>query len=308
MSSIDWRVHTTLLFVQTTFGLFHVTAKIVLGTLPPLALAGIRVICATPLLLLMAWMMDRTLPRWRDLPFLAMLGLFGVFGNQLMFIIGLQRTRAVDASILMTSIPVFAVAIGGLAGVERMATGKWLGVLLAVSGALVMLDPLGFSVSRDNIIGNILVLANCASFATFLVLQKPLLRRLPPLTVVAWSFFFGGLGIVAVSTTTLLEVRVESISSVVLAALAFIVLVPTALNYALNAWSIRRSSPSLVATYTTLQPLTGSCAAYFLLGERLYWRELIGFVLIVGGLVLVSHLRSLEVAPSALPGPAVSRE
>ena len=52
---------------------------------------------------------------------LALLGFLGVFANQLLFIHGLEHTTATNASILMPSIPVFAVG-GGVrcCGIERV--------------------------------------------------------------------------------------------------------------------------------------------------------------------------------------------
>ena len=112
----ELRVHLTLLLVQTAFGGFHVVAKAVLAHLPPLALAGLRVGLATPLLVLLAWRHDRVLPGRRDLPLLVLLGGLGVFANQILFINGLRFTTAINASILMPSLPVFAAAAAALLG------------------------------------------------------------------------------------------------------------------------------------------------------------------------------------------------
>ncbi len=78
--------------------------KLLLEHMPPLALASLRVAGATPLLLLLAWFLERRLPPLRELPVLALLGLLGVTANQLFFIVGLQHTTATNAAILMPSI------------------------------------------------------------------------------------------------------------------------------------------------------------------------------------------------------------
>ena len=285
----DWRVHLVLLFVQVAFGGFHVIGKAVLSHLDPLAVAGIRVIGATPLLFLMAWWLERALPTLRDLPTLAVLGLLGVFLNQILFIIGLQYTTATNAGILMPSIPVFTAAIAALFGVERLDKGQAVGIALAVAGAMVMLNPFGFAMTRSTMFGNLLIILNCLSYAGYLVLQRPILRRLPPLTVTAWSFLFGGLGVVAVSFSSLLNLSITAVPALVWWGLLYIVLIPTALNYALNTWAVGRSSPSLAAAYIPLQPVAAGLLAALFLGESAGWREAMGFVLIVAGLFLVSR-------------------
>jgi drug/metabolite transporter (DMT)-like permease len=283
-----FRVHAGLLFVQLTFGAFPVVGKGVLTTLHPLALAGLRVIFATPLLLAVAWRVERVRPRRGDLPMLALLGLLGVFGNQVLYILGLARTTAGNAGILMPSIPVFALAVAALSGVERLSWRRAGGVGLAVAGALVMLDPANLSLGGGSTLGNALILANCLSYAAFLVLQRPILRQLPPLTVVAWAYVFGSVGVLAVGAPRLAATPWTAVPAAVWAGVAFIVLIPTAVNYAINSWAIRRSSPALVATYSLLQPVLAAGLGVAFLSEGVGARELAGFALIVAGLAGVS--------------------
>jgi len=292
--SIDSRVHLFLLAVQLSFAGFHVAGKLIFRQLTPLTLAGLRVACATPLLLWFAWHHDRVLPRRRDLPVLALLGLLGVGLNQTLFVLGLQRTTATSASILMPSIPVFAVAIGAISGIERIGWRRLLGIVLAVAGAIIMLDPTRFSLSETHTIGNLLVLTNCLSYAGFLVLQRPVVRRLPWRTVIAWSFLFGSLGILTVSWHDLASLDLGTLRPETWWLLAYVVLIPTVFAYATNTWAVHRSTPTLVAVYITLQPLATAALAKAVLGEPLGLRQILGFLLIGAGLVRVSTAISHE--------------
>lgn len=291
IAGAGWPVHTALLAVQVIFAGFHVVAKILLEVLDPLALAGLRVGLATPLLMAIAWGVDRTIPRWRDLPTLALLGFLGVFANQLLFIVGLGYTTATNAAILMPSIPVFAVAVGAVLKIEKIGRRRIAGIALSALGALVMVNPLSFSLAGGALLGNGLILANCLFFAAFLVLQRPILRRLPWRTVIAGTFFFGTLGVLAVAWPRLAAVDVAALPASVGWGLAFIVLFPTVLTYSLNTWAVRRSSASLTAAYTTLQPVAAAGLAAIFLAERPGWLEAAGFLLIVGGLWVVSRRR-----------------
>ncbi|NOZ78080.1 MAG: DMT family transporter [Acidobacteria bacterium] len=283
-----WRVHAGLLFVQLNFGAFHVSAKAVLAHMHPLTVAGLRVLVATPILLLLAWRHDRLIPSRRDLPWLALLGLLGVFANQLLFIFGLRWTTATNAAILMPSIPVFAAAIAIVGGIERANPRKLAGIVLAVAGALVMLDPGRIELGSRTLAGNAMILANCLSYATFLVVMRRLLHRLPVTTVIAWAFLFGGLGVTAVSASHLAAIPFASVPAFVWILMAYIVLVPTALNYLINTWALARSTPTLVAAYTTLQPLAAGILAAIFLGERAGWPQVTGALLIAAGLWQVS--------------------
>ncbi len=291
LAATPLRVHAALVFVSITFGLMHVVAKDVLRSLEPLQLAGLRVLGATPLLLWMAWRHDRIVPSKRELPILALLGLLGVLLNQVLFIVGLDFTTASNAAILMPSIPVFAIAVGALLKIERIGLRRLTGVLLTVAGCLALLDPGRFTAARETAVGNLLILLNCLSYAAFLVIQRPILQRLPWRTVIAWSFLFGSGGILAVGAGRLAALEPATVPAVAWLELGFIVLFPTFLGYALSTWAVRRSSPSLVAIYTTVQPLVAAVAAVAFLGESPGLPEAIGFVLISAGVVIAGRTR-----------------
>jgi drug/metabolite transporter (DMT)-like permease len=282
-------VHAALILVQVIFGGFHVVAKAVLGEIPPLALAGLRVILATPLLVLVAWRHDGVLPERRDVPLLVALGLLGVTANQLFFITGLEHTTAINASILMPSMPVFTVAAAALLGIERVGARRLLGIALSVAGALVLVNPFRFSGGRGAALGNLLILINCLSYSLFLVFQRPLLERLPWRTVIAGSFVFGGAGVLVASAPALAALDFGAVSTPAWLGVLYIALLSTAFAYSVATWAVRRSSPALVSAYTTLQPLATAALAATLLGERFGWAEGLGFVLIVAGLWQVSQ-------------------
>ncbi|HTG37115.1 MAG TPA: DMT family transporter [Thermoanaerobaculia bacterium] len=283
-----WRVHLTLILVQAAFGGFHVVAKAVLADLAPLALAAIRVGLATPILMALAWRRDRFIPARRDLPMLALLGGLGVFANQALFITGLKFTTATNASILMTSIPVFAIAAAAVMGVERITLNRLAGIILSVVGALVLVNPFRFSTGHAAALGNSLILVNGLCYALFLVLQRPILTRVPWRTVIAASFFFGAVGILPIAIPALAALDPSKVGTGAWLGVAYIIIFPTVFAYAASTWAVRRSSPALVAAYSTLQPLVASALAAAFLGEQFGWEEGIGFALIAAGLWLVS--------------------
>jgi drug/metabolite transporter (DMT)-like permease len=280
-------VIATLVVVQVLFGGFPVAGKAVLAEVEPLALAALRVLGATPLLLWIAWQRDRRLPARRDLPLLALLGLLGVAANQVLFVLGLERTTATNAAILMVSIPIFTVVVAALLRVERPGPRRLAGVALAVLGALVLLRPWALTAARGVAVGNALILVNCLSYAAFLVLQRPLLARMPWRTVIAWSFLFGAVAVLAVAGPALLALEPAAVSPGTWLAIGYIVLFPTFVTYLLSTWAVARSSPATVAASTTLQPLVAAVLAVPLLGESLGWPEGVGFALIGSGLFFV---------------------
>jgi uncharacterized membrane protein len=131
-----------LLLVQSFFGSLPVIAKVVLPVLPPMSLVGFRV--GITALVLFAfqlhrgrlWLRDRS-----DYLRLAVLSLFGVVFNQLLFIGGLSRTKASNTSLLAVTIPIFTLIVAAIAGSERIARTKIIGIALAAAGIILLIDP-----------------------------------------------------------------------------------------------------------------------------------------------------------------------
>jgi drug/metabolite transporter (DMT)-like permease len=126
-----------------------------------------------------------------------------------------------------------------------------------------------------------------------------LFARIPWRTLIAWSFLFGSLGTLAVSAPALVATPWRALAPATWAAVVYIGLLPTAFNFALNTWAVRRSSPALVAAFTTLQPVLTTGLAALLLGERLRLHQGLGFLLIVAGLVVVSRRSAPRGDPAA---------
>lgn len=281
-------VHAVLFAVQLAFAGFAVVGKLVFPQVEPLAVAGVRVLVAAPALLIFAWRHDRFLPRWRDLPVLALFGLLGICLNQVLFLLGLERTLATNAAILMPSIPVFTVAIAALAGLENIGRRRLLGIALAVLGALVVLDIGSFRFASRESVGILLILGNCLFYAIYLAFQRPLLERFPWRSFIAWSFLTAVPPTLLISGPALAATSWHGISGAAWCGLVFIVLVATVFTYAANTWAVRRSSATLVGVYVTLQPLAAAAIARLALDEPLGSRQLAGFLLIAAGLWRVS--------------------
>jgi drug/metabolite transporter (DMT)-like permease len=289
-----------LVGAQILFGCFHVIGKAVLREVPPLALAGLRVLVAAPILTAMAWRHDHVIPARRELMTIGLLGLLGVFANQLLFILGLQRTTAISASILMLSVPVFAAAAGALLGIERLGWRRLTGTAVTVIGALVLLDPRRLSGGASALTGDALILGNGLCYALFIVLQRPVFTRLPWRTVIAWSFLLGGLPVLPLALPSLLRLDPSTLSLGALGGVAYVTLGATVGAYALSTWAVRRSSPSLVAAATTLQPVVAVALGSVVLGERLAVGQVIGFALIATGLSFVTARTRVEAEASAV--------
>ena len=185
---------------------------------------------------------------------LVLCAVFGVALNQLMFFQGLMRTSPIHASVIMLATPILVLVGSGVLLGERITLRKLNGVALGTAGALGIIfvrAPEGVSSS----LGDLFILINAASFAIYLVLVKPLMRKYTAITIMSWSFLIGALLIVPFGAGELTAVRWSALTGAQVSAMAFVVVLVTFVAYLLNTWALRHVEASVVGTFIYLQPI-----------------------------------------------------
>jgi drug/metabolite transporter (DMT)-like permease len=277
-------VHLALLAAQAGFAVFPVFGKLALTSLSPLVLAALRVTAACLLLEAYRRAKGDPAPARADRGILFLLALLGVSFNQMLFILGLALTTAVNTAVLTATIPVFTLAAAALLGRERLTPRAVAGLVLAFAGALVLLDIGHFDWSSQFVRGDLLLLANCLSYSFYLVLGRPVMARTPASTAVAAVFVYGAPVILLCAAPALSRFSPGNVTPVAWASLAAIVLVCSVIPYLLNSWALARTHASRVALYVFLQPLIGATASVAVLAEPLTARTLAAAGLIFAGL------------------------
>lgn len=208
--------------------------------------------------------------------------------NQVLFLEGVQRTTAIHANILITTIPAFTLAVALLLRRERASVAKVGGIVIAGSGAAYLALARGGSADGASLLGDSLIAVNALCYSAYLVLSKDLLRRYPPLTVVTWVFLIGALVIAPVGVPALMRVDGGEVTPRVLLVCAYIVVFPSFLTYLLSIWALKRTASSLVAMYVYIQPVVTAFLAPGILGERVTPRSGLAAAVIFVGLALAT--------------------
>jgi len=300
-------VHLLLFLVQILFASLAIVGKIVLLDFPAASIVLFRVVGAASVLLLANLIINR---RWvrdrRDLLLLAGLGFLGILLNQTLFLIGLSHTTAINATILVTTIPVFTVLYSVLSRREPASTLKFSGIAVAGMGALYLIGPDRLSLAPDLALGNLLIVVAMFCYALYLVHSKAMVLKYGPVTVSAYVMMFSAIGTLPLGLSGLATVDLAAIRPVTWMWVAYIVVFPTIVAYFLNIWALKRVSPNLVAVYIYLQPLfTAAVAPAVLAGERVTTRAAIAGAAIFLGLALVilgEHRQNRAVPVRTMPG------
>lgn len=263
------RAHGALLVVQVCFGLFPLFGTWSLRELSPWALACWRVGAGALLISALALALHGRAfwPARADLPRLVLCSVLGVAANQVLFLAGLERSSATHAGLVMCLIPAFTFLVAVLLRQERMQVRRALGVATALVAALgwyLWEEPV--EVGR-HVAGDLLMVANTLCYAFYLVLSRPLVRRMPPLVVLAWMYGVSALALPL--ALPFVELLPAGLSHRALASLAYVIVFPTFLAYLLNLYALARVRASTTAVYVYIQPLIAATSGALLLGERI---------------------------------------
>lgn len=262
----DWKAHLALFFVNTLYGASHILAKGVMPDfLTPSVFILFRVLGAT----LLFWLLKLVLPSQKierkDYLLLAVCGLFGVAINQLCFFHGLNLSSAINSGIIMTTNPILVIILAHFLNREKITVSKVAGILIGAAGA-ILLTLAGSSGKGDSLLGDLFLFVNALSYAIYLVIAKPLMKKYNPLTVITYVFTFG-LGFVALYPPTLTEVfhtNFEQIAVEIWVKIAYVVVGVTFLTYLLTMYGLKYLSPAVSSSYIYFQPVLVIFFAFFL--------------------------------------------
>jgi len=296
-------VNVALVCAQVGFGGFNVVGKYALDYVKPVVFAFYREVISGPLLLIIASIVERVIPEKRDWWRLALLGIV-LYLNQFCFIMGLKLTSsATQTAIIQQCIPVFTTTIALIIRLEKMSFLKVLGIISAAGGAVVMAGFDDLSLKNAHFVGILLLLGNTMCMSLYYICQKPVLKKYPPITVTGWAYMVGAIEM-GITSLAVNKPSAYTIPTEVFLPLGYAIVFATILSYMALTWANTYAPASMVAAYSSLQPLTAALLSFIFLGEVLVWREGLGALFITSGLGLVTYARIRENGSAGVNGDA----
>ncbi len=186
--------------------------------------------------------------------FAAMLGL--VF-NQCCYTIGLSITSPINASIVTTSMPIFAMVLSALILKEPITGKKALGVLMGCSGALILIITSAAATNSrvGDIRGDLLCLFAQFSFALYLSIFGPLIRRYSVFTINKWMFLFATVVILPFSWPSMAAIDFATVPTKTWIETGYVIFFGSYICYILTMIGQRALRPTVVSIYNYVQPV-----------------------------------------------------
>jgi len=268
------------LFTVTLWGSAFVGIRAAGASFSPGSLALARLVVSCVILGVVAARRRDPLPARRDL---AQIALYGVLWLALYSTTLNAAERIVDAgtaALLVNTGPIVVAILAGVFLREGFPRRLFAGIAIAFAGCALI----GFATTRtrsDAWLGILLLAIAVLAYSTAIVVQKPVLARVPSLQV---TF----LGVIAATIACLpfapsLASELPRASSGAIAWTIYLGAFPTAIGFATWAFALGRTRAGQLGTLTYLAPVVAVLLGWVMLGETPPWLALVGGALALAG-------------------------
>jgi len=274
------------------FALSFVATKTALKGFEPLLIALLRFTLAGGIL----WVVWRLRPvrepvTRRELGRLALVGFVSLTVYFSFENLGIARTSASQAAILIATIPIFVAVIGAFLPAERPTGRQWAGILLSFAGIVGLALAAG-GAGGGSLQGDLLVLAASASAGVYSILARRLLVSRSALFVTTWQNLFGALFMAPLALVEALVAGARRPTAQAAGAVLFLTVVCSILAYLMLNYAFRFLPASRVGVFINLTPVVAVASAYMILGERLTLAQGVAAVVVVAGVWLTNSGRN----------------
>jgi drug/metabolite transporter (DMT)-like permease len=288
----SWRVLLAFAIIYFVWGSTFLAIRVGVREVPPFLLAGLRFLIAG--IVLYAWMRAKgtqspALREWGAVLLLAVL--IFVFDYGLLFWAE-RRVPSGIAAVMMATIPVFmAISEILILRTQRLSARLAIGLLVGTGGVTVLVSRrLSFGEVPIDTTGACALIVAAISWS----LASALTRRLPlpaAKTMSSGAQMLSG-GVLLMLTAALLgEFRgfhVDTVSREAWLALAYLIVLGSIVAFTAYVWLLHYESPTRVGTYAYVNPVVAVLVGYFLGGEALGPRMIVGTVLVLVSVVVIT--------------------
>jgi len=218
------------------------------------------------------------------------LALLGTTANQTLFVFGINRTLAGNASLILATAPVFTAVLAAAFHQERNTRRTMAGVMLSVAGAglIVLGGTHEIGLGAGTFTGDLLLLAGAVVWSIYTVGSASLARRYGAIPLTAVTMWIGTAGLLVVAAPALRDQDWAGIRAASWGAVLYSGTCAIGAAYFLWAYCLRQIGSTRTVVYTNVTPLVALALAWATLGEVPTPLQLIGGASILAGSLVVT--------------------
>lgn len=291
-------VYVQLVLAVVMWGSTASAAKIVLTQIHPITTSLIRFSVMTLIMFIYLGLFKKfTWPKRSDLPAFFAMGFTGVFLHNVFFLAGVKFSTATNATLINAIYPGMTAIFLFFLYKEILQKVKVIGILLSLLGVVVVVakGSLAVILGLSFNLGDIFLLLTAITWPLYTIINRRLAGSYSPIVITAYSGLIGS--ILFLPTALILEpfpIRLTNISSAVLFNLIYITVFTGVLSYIWWNQGVIKLGSNRAAVFMNIVPLAGIIFAVFLLGEHIVVSQIVGGVLIIGGIILANLSRKKQ--------------
>src|SRR3990170_1972323 len=275
-----------------TFAAKGIFAKLLYGFgVDPVTLLALRFSIALPFFWAAVLFFPSPKVSWRDILYLVLSGLLGLYAAALADFYGLLYIDASLERVILYTYPAIVVIWAAVFFKEQLDRRKGLSLILTYAGLALVLK-ITSGVSRADATGAVLVLFSAVIYSLSYILTEFLSRRVSGVKIAAY-------GTTAATAAFLATWRGQSVPTEpeVWGLLLALSVVSTFVPVLTLALGIKRIGASRAALASFVGPVATALLAYFVLGETLDLVQIAGMGLVITGVLVISFDKPARAEP-----------
>ena len=291
-----WMTLLAFAIIYFVWGSTFLAIRVGVHEVPPLLLAAMRFLVAG--LVLFGWMVAKgeRLPNGRQWVSAILLAfLIFVLDYGLLFWAE-QRVPSGIAAVMMATIPVFiALSEIVILRTQRLKIRLALALLVGIGGVVVLMSrSLNLGSAAIDTVGALALIGGSISWSIASVLTRKL--QLPDSKVMSsGSQMLAGGVMLTLAAAVLGEFRdfhPAAVSREAWFALLYLIVFGSIIGFTAYVWLIHRESPTKVGTYAYVNPVVAVVVGYFLGGESLGLRTILGTLFVLISVVVITTMKA----------------
>jgi len=278
-----------LLTVVAIWGMNFAVVKIAYRSFHPVAFNACRFIIAS---IMMAALMRFRRPATgfdrKDLKQIFVLGFLANTVYQFLFVLGIERTTAGNAGLMLALVPIFAFLIGVFRHRESFGRSVIIGIFLSFIGVatIVVFGTAGLSVN-GTWRGDLIMIGAAFLWGWYTAGSLPLLMKYGWPAITGWMMIAGAAVLVPVSVPWMLQQDWSAIERSAWIALAYSSVFSIVYAYCVWAYALVNIGATHTSMFSNVTPIIALFGGWLLLGEHPTPAQILGVALVLTGLFLV---------------------
>lgn len=278
-----------------SWGISWPISKLLVTDVPPLVVGFFRFLFASLLFVPTLLFVNKDISIDRQkITWFAILGLIGIFGYGILFLIGMTLTTASQGSIIAGVNPAGISLIAHIVHRERLdAKWKYGGFIISFFGVIFVIGMQAlFDFQIEKLLGSLIILAAMGCWGLYSSIGKSAMIRYSSLEVTTGAIIFGtiffGIGAIKDEFWNLAIFNNADfwLGIVILSVFT------TFIGFFLYFYSIKNIGATQSSIYINLVPVFGTIFSFILLNENIDWTLVVGFLLISAGIIIINYPNS----------------